>query len=302
MAEIRFDGKAAIVTGAGGGLGKTYAMELAKRGCKVVVNDLGGSTSGEGADKSAAQKVVDEIKKAGGVAVANTDSVEFGEKIVKTCLDNFGKVDIVIANAGILRDVSFSKMKDSDWDIIFKVHVNGTYSVVKAAWPHMMQQKYGRIIVTTSAAGIYGNFGQANYSAAKLALVGFMNTLAKEGKKSNVYCNAIAPVAGSRMTATVMPADMIENLKPEYVMPVVLYMCSEQSTENGATIETAAGWAAKLRWQRAKGAMIPLNKPLTIEAVRDNWEAVCAFGDDSEYPSAANDAFGNIMQNLQSKL
>jgi len=302
MSEVRYDGKVAIVTGAGGGLGKTYALELAKRGCKVVVNDLGGSTSGEGSDKSAAQKVVDEIKAKGGVAAANTDSVEFGDKIVKTAIDNFGRIDIVIANAGILRDVSFLKMKDADWDLIFKVHVYGTYSVVKAAWPYMMQQKYGRIIVTSSAAGIYGNFGQANYSAAKTAVVGFMNTLAKEGKKSNVLCNAICPVAGSRMTATVMPADMLENLKPEYVMPVVLWMCSAQSQETGAVVETAAGWAAKLRWQRAKGAMMPLNKPVTIETVRDNWDKVGEFGDDAEYPTTPNDAFGNIMVNLQSKL
>jgi len=300
--SIRFDGKVAIVTGAGGGLGKTYALELAKRGAKVVVNDLGGSTSGVGADASAAQKVVAEIKAAGGVAVENHDSVEFGEKIVKTAIDSFGRIDIVIANAGILRDVSFAKMTNADWDIIFKVHVLGSYAVIKAAWPYLMQQKYGRIIVTSSAAGVYGNFGQANYSAAKLALVGFMNTLAKEGKKSNVLCNAICPVAGSRMTATVMPADMLENLKPEYVMPIVLWMCSEQSAENGAVVECAAGWAAKLRWQRAKGAFMPLNKPITVETIRDNWERVGDFSEDAEYPTAANDAFGPIMQNLQSKM
>jgi len=302
MAQVRYDNRVAIVTGAGGGLGRTYALELAKRGAQVVVNDLGGSTGGEGADKSAAQKVVDEIKAAGGVAAANTDSVEFGEKIVKTALDNFGRVDIVIANAGILRDVSFAKMKDADWDLIFKVHVYGTYSVVKAAWPHLMKQKYGRIIVTSSAAGIYGNFGQANYSAAKTAVVGFMNTLAKEGKKSNVFCNAICPVAGSRMTATVMPQDMVDNLKPEFVMPVVLWMCAEQSTENGAVVETAAGWAAKLRWQRAKGASLPLSQPLTIERVRDSWAKVGDFNEDAEYPTSPNDAFAHIMQNLQSKL
>jgi len=300
--SIRFDGKVAIVTGAGGGLGKTYALELAKRGAKVVVNDLGGSTSGVAADASAAQKVVAEIKAAGGVAVENHDSVEFGEKIVKTAIDSFGRIDIVIANAGILRDVSFAKMTNADWDIIFKVHVLGSYAVIKAAWPYLMQQKYGRIIVTSSAAGVYGNFGQANYSAAKLALVGFMNTLAKEGKKSNVLCNAICPVAGSRMTATVMPADMLENLKPEYVMPIVLWMCSEQSAENGAVVECAAGWAAKLRWQRAKGAFMPLNKPITVETIRDNWERVGDFSEDAEYPTAANDAFGPIMQNLQSKM
>ncbi|MGY8850794.1 MAG: SDR family NAD(P)-dependent oxidoreductase, partial [Pseudomonadales bacterium] len=165
MADIRFDQKVAIVTGAGGGLGRAYALEFARRGARVVVNDLGGSGSGDGSSSAAADKVVAEIVAAGGDAVANYDSVEQGDSIVQSAIDNFGRVDIVVNNAGILRDASFAKMTDQDWELIYKVHVDGAYKVTKAAWPHMLAQGYGRIIFTTSAAGIYGNFGQANYSS-----------------------------------------------------------------------------------------------------------------------------------------
>jgi len=175
--NFRYDGKVAIITGAGGGLGKAYALLFASRGAKVVVNDLGTSFQGEGKSSKAADVVVDEIKKAGGEAIANYDSVEDGDKIVKTALDTWGRVDIVVNNAGILRDASFLKMQDKDWDLIYRVHLKGSYSVTKAAWPHMRDQGYGRIIMTSSAAGIYGNFGQANYVAVKLALLGFAKSL-----------------------------------------------------------------------------------------------------------------------------
>ncbi len=180
-------------------------MFLASRGASIVVNDLGGSLKGQGTSTSAADKVVQEIKAAGGKAVANYESVENGDKIVQTALDNFGRVDIVINNAGILRDVSLKNIKQEDYDMIMKVHVWGAYKVTHAAWPHMRKQKYGRIIMTSSPAGLYGNFGQTNYSAAKLALVGFGETLAKEGVKYNIYTNIVAPIAGSRMLATVVP-------------------------------------------------------------------------------------------------
>jgi len=216
-AQLRYDGRVAVVTGAGNGLGKAYALLLGSRGAKVVVNDLGTSIKGEGADATPAQKVVDEIKKLGGEAVANYDSVEHGEKIIKTAIDTWGRVDIVINNAGILRDTSFVKMKEDDWDKIFLVHVKGAYKVSRAAWDYMRQQNYGRIIMTASAAGIYGNFGQANYSAAKLALLGFSNTLALEGDSKNIHCNTIAPIAGSRLTETVMPPDLVQALRPEFV-------------------------------------------------------------------------------------
>src|SRR5256885_12700173 len=184
--ELRFDGKVVVVTGAGQGLGRSHALLFARRGAKVVVNDLGGSHTGSGKSSAAADKVVAEIKELGGNAVANYDSVEDGDKIVKTAVDAFGRIDIVINNAGILRDTTFHKMTREDWDLIFKVHVLGAFRVTHAAWPLMREQGYGRIIFTTSAAGLYGNFGQANYSAAKLALVGLTQTLALEGDKKNI--------------------------------------------------------------------------------------------------------------------
>eukprot|EP00004_Rigifila_ramosa_P006943 TRINITY_DN1786_c0_g1_i1.p1 TRINITY_DN1786_c0_g1~~TRINITY_DN1786_c0_g1_i1.p1 ORF type:complete len:320 (-),score=81.09 TRINITY_DN1786_c0_g1_i1:37-945(-) len=294
---LRYDGRVAVVTGAGGGLGRTYALLFASRGAKVVVNDLGGSHSGEGKGSAAADKVVAEIKAAGGQAVANYDSVEDGDKIIKTAIDNFGRVDIVINNAGILRDVSFSKMKDVDWDLIFRVHCTGAYKVTKAAWPYMLEQGYGRIIMTSSAAGIYGNFGQANYSAAKLALYGFANTLSKEGRKKNVFCNTIAPVAGSRMTATVLPPDLLESLKPEHVASVVAYLCHESSTENGGLFELGAGWCAKLRWERTEGAFFNPNG-FSPEDVKGQWEKVGDFSNPS-YPETTNDSFGPIMANIE---
>ncbi|MFS8070334.1 MAG: SDR family NAD(P)-dependent oxidoreductase, partial [Byssovorax sp.] len=202
--ELRFDGRVAIVTGAGGGLGRSHALLLGSLGCKVVVNDLGGSMHGGGLSRAPAEKVVEEIKALGGDAVVNADSVEDGASIVKAALSTFGRLDIVINNAGILRDTSFPKLGEEDWDLINRVHVLGAYRVTHAAWGHMRDAGYGRIIFTSSGAGIYGNFGQANYSTAKLGLVGLSNTLALEGRKRNIFVNAIAPVAGSRLTETVL--------------------------------------------------------------------------------------------------
>ena len=251
MGDVRFDGKVAIVTGAGNGLGRTYALLLASKGAKVVVNDLGGSVKGE--DGKAAQhpadKVVAEIKAAGGQAVANKDSVEFGDKIVKTAVDAFGTVDIVINNAGILRDISFQKMKELDWDLIMKVHLKGAFSVTRAAWNIMREKNYGRVVNTGSNAGIFGAFGQANYSTAKLGLWGFTQSLAKEGLKRNIRVNCIAPLAGTRMTATVMPAEVVDALKPDFVAPFTAWLCSDQCEETGGLYEVGAGYIAKQRWQ-----------------------------------------------------
>jgi len=296
--SLRFDGKVAIVTGGGGALGRAYCLLFASRGAAVVVNDLGVPMKGEGKDQTAAQKVVDEIKKLGGKAVADYNSVEEGEKIVKTAIDNFKRIDIIINNAGILRDVSFHKMTDAEWDIIQKVHLNGAYKVTRAAWPYMREQNYGRIIMTASAAGIYGNFGQANYSAAKLALVGLSNTLAREGAKQNIHCNTIAPLAGSRMTETVLPPDLVKALKPEYVAPLVVYLCHDSCEANGDLFELGAGWVSKLRWQRTKGATFPLSDQFTPEAVKTKWSTVTDFKDGT-YPSSANDAFAPIMDNIK---
>lgn len=204
MRFLRYDDQVAIVTGAGNGLGKQYALFLASRGAKVVVNDLGGAfngqdTGGKG-DARVADVVVKEIEDAGGVAVASYHPVQRGDRIVKTAIDTFGRVDILINNAGILRDVTLRNMKQDDWDSVIDVHVHGAYKTTRAAWPYMRKQRYGRIINTSSASGLYGNFGQSNYAAAKMALVGFTKTLAKEGAKYNIISNTLAPAAASRMT------------------------------------------------------------------------------------------------------
>ncbi|KAF8356037.1 dhs-28 [Pristionchus pacificus] len=264
---LRFDNKVAIVTGAGGGLGRTYAIELAKRGCKVVVNDLGGDRHGSAGSTSMADKVVGEIKAAGGQAVANYNSVEEGDKIVKTAIDAWGRIDIVINNAGILRDTSFVNMKEVDWDLIFKVHVKGAYSVTKAAWPYMRDQKYGRIVVTSSNAAVYGNFGQVNYSAAKHALIGFSNSLALEGAKYNILSNAVIPTAGSRLTQTFM----VDALKPEYVTPLVCYMVHDSFKDSGKLFEAGAQWYGTLQYYRGEGKVL---QNATVETIHDNWKAV----------------------------
>lgn len=269
---LRFDGKVVIVTGAGGGLGREYALEFGKRGASVVVNDLGGGRAGEGRGARMADEVVAEIKKSGGKAVANYDSVEDGEAVVKTAIDNFGRVDVVVNNAGILRDKSFGKMTDLDWDLIQRVHLRGSFLVTRAAWPHMRKNAFGRIIMTSSNSGVYGNFGQANYSAAKLGLVGLSNTVAKEGAKYNINCNALVPTAGSRLTEDVMPAEVFEALKPEYAVPMVVYLCHESCTDTGGLFEAAAGWFGQLQWYRSNGAV--LGTKATAEQVRDHWEQV----------------------------
>jgi len=296
--DNRYDGQVAIVTGAGNGLGKSHAKLLASRGAAVVVNDLGGGVDGAGNSEGPAQDVVDEIKAEGGEAVANFNSVEDGEGIVQTALDEYKRVDIVINNAGILRDKSFQKMTDEDWDLVYRVHVLGSYKVTHAAWPHMREQEYGRVIMTASSSGIYGNFGQANYAMAKLGLAGFAYTLAHEGQSKNIHSNAIAPVAGSRMTETVMPAELVAKLDPSYVSPLVAWLCHSDCKETGGLFEVGAGWFGKLRWQRAKGAVIPLgeNGP-SIEDVQSNWDTITDF-ENPTYPANSGESLGEIMQNL----
>jgi 3-hydroxyacyl-CoA dehydrogenase/3a,7a,12a-trihydroxy-5b-cholest-24-enoyl-CoA hydratase len=295
--ELRFDGRTAIITGAGGGLGRAYALLLAARGAAVVVNDLGGSPHGDGASNSAADRVVEEIRAAGGEAVANYDSVEHGERIVQAALDAFGRIDIVINNAGILRDTSFHKMTEEDWERIYRVHLYGGFKVTHAAWPYLRDQGYGRIIMTSSAAGLYGNFGQANYGSAKLGLLGLANSLAVEGQKRNVMVNTIAPLAGSRLTETILPPEMVAALKPEYVAPLVAYLCHESNLETGQVFEVGAGWAARVRWQRAKGAFLPLDAALTPEAVAGQWSTIQDFGDPT-YPETPMDSFAPVVANL----
>ncbi len=299
--ELRFDGRVAIVTGAGNGLGRAHALLLGSRGAKVVVNDLGGSMHGGGADKSPAERVVAEIKAAGGDAVANADSVEAGDKIVQCALDTWKRIDIVVNNAGILRDTSFAKMSDEDWDLIMRVHVRGSYMVTKAAWPHMRDAKFGRIVMTASAAGIYGNFGQTNYAMAKLGLVGFAQTLALEGKKNNVFTNTIAPIAGSRLTETVLPPEIVEALKPEVVSPLVAYLAHESCKENGGTFEVGGGFMAKLRWERTKGKVWANGRPISIEAVEKAWSDITSFEKGTTHPQNIAESMQPILDNVNKK-
>lgn len=275
MSDIRFDGKVAIVTGAGGGLGRQHALELARRGAKVVVNDLGGSMDGSGGNSAAAEAVVAEIKAAGGEAIANGASVTDDAgvaNLVKQTMDAYGRIDILIANAGILRDKSFSKMELADFEAVMQVHVWGTYKPIKAVWEIMKTQNYGRIVVTTSSSGMYGNFGQANYGAAKMAVLGLMNTLKIEGQKNNIRVNAISPVAATRMTEGLMPPEVLEKLKPEYVTPGVVYLVSEDAP-TGAILTAGAGAFALSRIFETEGVYLA-EGGLSVEEVAANWEKI----------------------------
>jgi NAD(P)-dependent dehydrogenase (short-subunit alcohol dehydrogenase family) len=275
MADIRFDGKVAIVTGAGGGLGRQHALELARRGAKVVVNDLGGSMDGSGGSSEAAQAVVEEIKALGGEAIANGSSVTDDAGVahmVKQAMDQWGRIDVLIANAGILRDKSFSKMEIADFELVLNVHLLGTVKPTKAVWEIMRAQNYGRIVVTTSSSGLYGNFGQSNYGAAKLGIIGFMNTIKLEGQKNNVHINAISPVAATRMTENIMPPAMLERLKPEYVTPGVVYLASEEAP-TGAILAAGAGVFALARIYETEGVNLG-EGGLSAEEVRDSWDKI----------------------------
>lgn len=240
--EIRFDGKVAIVTGAGNGLGRAHALLLGSRGARVVVNDLGVSTEGLGSSSAAADEVVAQIRAMGGEAVADYHSVTEGEKIVATALEVFGTVDILINNAGVLRDSSFHKMTEEQWDLIQEVHVKGAFRLTHAVWPIMREKGYGRIIMTASGAGIFGNFGQCNYSTAKSGLIGFANSLAIEGASKNIRVNTIAPVAASRMVIAsgLFPQELHDKVKVEDCAPLVGWLCSEECTDTGACSRSVA--------------------------------------------------------------
>lgn len=295
---IRFEDKVVIVTGAGGGLGRAHALLFARHGAKVVVNDLGGSAQGEGANASAADRVVEEIRQAGGTAVANHDSVTDGEKIVQHALDSFGRIDVVVNNAGILRDKTFHKMEDADWDLVYRVHVEGAYKVTRAAWPHMREQGYGRVIFTASTSGIYGNFGQSNYGMAKLGLYGLTRTLALEGRKNNILVNAIAPTGGTRMTEGLIPPQVFEQLKPELVSPLVVYLASEQCQETSGLFEVGGGWMGKVRWERSLGIGFDPKSDFDAEDVAASWQQICSF-ENAVHPADNMEALKEMMANLQ---
>jgi NAD(P)-dependent dehydrogenase (short-subunit alcohol dehydrogenase family) len=272
---IRFDNRVAIVTGAGAGLGRSHAMLLASRGAKVVVNDPGGATDGTGASSAVADKVVAEIKRAGGQAVANYDSVaehQSAANIVKTALDAWGRIDIVVNNAGILRDKTFAKMSLEDFDLVVKVHLLGTAYVTKAAWKHMMDRNYGRVVFTTSGSGLAGNYGQANYGAAKAGMIGLMHNLMQEGAKYNIKVNTISPVAATRMTQGLMSPEMLAKLDPRHVSPAVAWMCSEDCDATGEIIAAGAGYYSRIKFVKGKGVILGGGDVATIEefaAARD---------------------------------
>jgi NAD(P)-dependent dehydrogenase (short-subunit alcohol dehydrogenase family) len=273
--EIRFDGRVVVVTGAGGGLGRQHALEFARRGAKVVVNDLGGAVDGTGGSSEAAQRVVAEIESAGGQAIADGGSVADdagAANLIKRTLDAYGRLDVFIANAGILRDRSFAKMEPSDFEAVMDVHLMGTVKPLRHAWPVLREQKYGRIVVTTSSTGLYGNFGQANYGAAKLALVGLMNTLKIEGERDGVRVNAICPVAATRMTESLLPPPLAERLKPEYVTPAVIYLASEHAP-TGVILTAGAGVFAQTRIYETEGVYLG-EGGLSAEEVRDNADRI----------------------------
>jgi len=258
---IDFQGRVAIVTGAGGGLGRAHALALARRGAKVVVNDFGGARDGTGASASAAQAVVDEIRAAGGQAMANHASVtdfEAVQAMVQQAMDAWGRVDILVNNAGILRDKTFAKMDLADFRFVLEVHLMGSVHCTKAVWPIMAAQKYGRIVMTTSSSGLYGNFGQSNYGAAKLALVGFMQTLALEGAKYDIRVNCLAPTAATRMTADIMPSEVLAALKPEAVVPAMLVLASETAPTR-TTLCAGAGSVEAAHITLTQGAWIGLD-------------------------------------------
>ncbi|HZN14883.1 MAG TPA: SDR family oxidoreductase [Acidimicrobiales bacterium] len=294
MADLGYEGKVAIITGAGGGLGREHALLLASRGAQIVVNDLGGSVSGEGGDAGPAHTAAKEIEDLGGIAVADTNSVatpEGGEAIVQTAVDAFGRVDIVINNAGILRDKTFHNMTAEFVDPVLDVHLRGAFWVTRPAWVKMREQGYGRVINTSSNSGILGNFGQSNYGAAKMGLVGFTRVLAAEGAKYNIKANAIAPVARTRMTEELL-GPLAERLDPALVSPVVAWLAHEDCPVTGEVYSVGGGRVARFFIGMTTGYT---NPAITLEDVRDNWDQIRS-EDGYTVPSGPGDEFAAMMK------
>ena len=278
MSMFDFKGRVAIITGAGSGLGKCYALEFARRGAKVVVNDLGGTRDGVGSSDAAADKVVQEIQSLGGEAVPNHDNVatvEGGRGIVQAAIDAFGKVDILVNNAGILRDGTFNKMAEDNWDAVVGVHLKGAYCVTKPAFSNMRENGYGRIIMTISGAGLFGNFGQSNYSSAKMGLAGLANVLKLEGAKYGIKTNVIVPVAASRLTEDVLPPELFAKVKPDFVTPLVLYLCSEQCEDSGVMINAALGYYSRSAVMTGPGTILSDGERIPEpEEIMKNWDKI----------------------------
>lgn len=286
---VRFDGKTVLITGAGAGLGRSYALTFARHGANVVVNDMNADN---------ANNVVQEIKKAGGKAIAVVASTLEGDKLVQAALDGFGSLHTIICNAGILRDKSFAPMTEKEWDAVYETHLKGTYAVAKAAWPLFQKQRYGRIVTTSSAVGVHGNFGQANYSTAKSAIIGLTRTLAIEGKKYGILANVLVPNAGTAMTATVWPEEYVKAFSPDFVAPVVGYLGSEACETTMGLYEVSAGWCASIRWQRTYGYAFPVNKKVQPEDLKSKWDVITRFDDKATYPNSTAESLEAIISNF----
>ncbi len=300
MSDVRFDNRVAVITGAGGGLGKTYALMLAARGAKVVVNDLGGSRDGTGSGSNMADATVAEIRAAGGQAVANYDSVATpagGEAIIQSAVDHFGTIDIVINNAGILRDKTFAKLPPEDLQIVLDVHLKGAFFVSQPAFRLMKDKGYGRFLFTSSAAGLFGNFGQTNYGAAKMGLVGLSNVLALEGAKYNIKSNVIAPIARTRLTEELL-GPLAELLGPDYITPLVTYLVSEQCELSHEIISCGGGRYARVFVGLAPGWFAGKGVTPSAEQIRDHLSQIMDTAGHT-IPSSVNDETMLILQTLQ---
>ena len=290
MNDIRFDNKVAVITGAGNGLGKSHALFLASRGAKVVVNDLGGTVAGTGGSRAVADAVVEEITASGGEAVANYDTVateEGGQRVIQTALDAFGTVDILINNAGNVRDKSFAKMNLDDFRSLIDVHLMGAVYCTHAAWPIMREKGFGRVVMTTSSAGLYGNHGHTNYGTAKMALIGLMNSLKEEGRRYNITVNAIAPIALTRMSEPATTPQYAPLMKPEFVTAAVAWLCAPDNTDSGHIIQAGAGYYAKIEVREAAGVLFDTETIPQPEQIRERYTEITDMGEAAPYENAS---------------
>lgn len=305
MSDISFQGKVVVITGAGRGLGRAYALELARRGAKVVVNDFGGESDGTGAAKDPADTVVKEIHDLGGEAVASHVSITesgAGEEIVKTAVDSFGTIDILINNAGALRDRSFHKTPEEDWDAICDVNLKGVYNVTRPVYTLMREKGYGRIILTTSGTALYGNFGQSNYGSAKMGLIGLMNVLKLEGARSNILINTIAPIADTRLTKGLLPQEVAHVYNPDHVAALVVYLASEENDNTGCIYNCAGGWYSRTEVVCSSGTILGMeNDTISVEDIRDNWDQINDTGD-ARFLNSLAESFGFIEPIIKKKV
>jgi 3-hydroxyacyl-CoA dehydrogenase/3a,7a,12a-trihydroxy-5b-cholest-24-enoyl-CoA hydratase len=290
---LRFDNQVVVITGGARGLGLEYAKFFASRGANLVLNNPG-KVDGEFLAVTVSKQLAEEYKTK---VVPDTNTVEEGEKIIETAMKNFGRIDVLVNNAGILRDKSFTKMTHEDWDLVLKVHLTGSYRCAIAAWNIFRDQNYGRIINTTSGSGLYGNFGQANYSSAKAGLVGFTKTLAKEGAKYNIKVNVIAPIAATRMTHDIMSPEVLEAVQPKYVVPLVALLCHEKCPVSGKIYEVGGGWISEVKYQRSEG--LSLNPEHTPEEILQNWDKIVDFSGKNTYPNDLNESFELMYNNFE---